>query len=78
MFSVDGDNEVKTYEQFKEDAKDKKYIHGDFKCYACGKPNAYWELGDARYYCPGCEECAGVKKNWEFYLRQRLASMRND
>lgn len=58
-----------SYEQFKKLRRDPKYVLFPRKCFACGVKPALWELGDERYYAPGCEKCAGVKESYECYLK---------
>lgn len=55
-----------TYNEFKESKKDEKYKDGKTPCYICGSNKAYWEIGDSRYYCAGCEEHAGL---WDKYIK---------
>ena len=57
-----------TFEQFKEAMKDSKY-NSDSKCICCGSNNAFWEGGDARYYCSVCEEHAGLESAYKAYLK---------
>lgn len=55
--------------EFKESEKDEKYLDGKHKCIVCSKVPAYWEIGDARYYCPACEEHARLQEHYEIYIR---------
>ena len=56
-----------SFEEFKEKIKDNKYKEGKSRCIVCGKIPAYWEIGDARYYCSACEEHANLNKLYEEY-----------
>lgn len=60
------------YEKFKESWKDKKYLDGSYKCYVCGIQPAYYELGDERFYCAGCEKCARIKERFEQNQTKRI------
>lgn len=62
---------IMTYDEFKESRKDPKYKDGTFRCYACGAKEAYWEIGDSRYYCPGCEKCANLVDDYVAYRKMR-------
>ena len=55
-----------TYEQWLET---KKEYSGNQKCFVngCDKP-AFYEGGDSRYYCGMCEEHAGMKMKYQWYL----------
>ena len=55
-----------SYEQWLET---KKEYSGKEKCFVngCDKP-AFYEGGDARYYCGMCEEHAGMKMKYQWYL----------
>ena len=59
---------MKTYEEFKEESKDKRYRLGLHKCIVCGKRKAYWEIGDARYLCAACEEHAHIQERYKDYV----------
>lgn len=61
-----------TYEQFKEYRKDPKWKDGTVPCIVCGSKEAYWEIGDARYYCPGCETHARLREDYESYRRNTI------
>lgn len=63
------------YEEFKESQKDKKYLDGSYSCIVCGSKPAYYELGDARYYCAGCEKCAGIRKQFEQTAKQNMLKL---
>lgn len=59
---------MKTYEEFREESKDKRYRLGLHKCIVCGKRKAYWEIGDARYLCAACEEHAHIQEKYKNYV----------
>ena len=61
--------QVDTYEEFLETHK--KYV-GDQKCFipGCDQP-AYYEGGDARFYCGMCEEHCRMKEHYRLYLRAK-------
>lgn len=49
--------------------KTKVKYDGKTKCFVdgCDKPGLY-EMGDARYWCGGCEEHANMKREYQWYL----------
>lgn len=59
---------MKTYKEFREASKDKRYRLGFQKCIVCGKRKAYWEIGDARYLCAACEEHAHIQEKYKNYV----------
>ena len=61
------DISIKTYEEF---ANEHKKYDGSAKCfvYGCDKP-AYYEGGDARFYCGMCEEHVGLKESYLLNLK---------
>lgn len=63
------------YEEFKESQKDEKYLDGSYSCFVCGSKPAYYELGDARYYCAGCEKCAGIRKRFEQTVKRNMLKL---
>lgn len=68
---IEGLEHMKTYEQFIEDRKDPKYKDGKLPCIVCGSKGAYWEIGDARYYCPACEKHARLKEDYAIYVKSQ-------
>ena len=60
--------EVLTYPEFRENMKDRHYTGKD-ECFVagCGKP-AYYEGGDARYWCGMCEKHADIRYRYVFGL----------
>ena len=61
------DLHIKTFREF---ADERKKYDGTDECFVagCHKP-AYYEGGDARFYCGVCEEHAHIKGRYEEYLR---------
>lgn len=60
---------MKTYEQFIEEKKDPKYKDGKLPCIVCGAKDAYWEIGDVRYFCPACEKHARLRDDYKMYIK---------
>lgn len=69
-----------TYEEYKESKKESKYF--GLKCYipGCDEPAEY-ELGDARFYCGGCEKHAKIKEEYKSFIdkynKKQLTSYKN-
>jgi Zn finger protein HypA/HybF involved in hydrogenase expression len=63
------ENNIMSYEEFKESKKSIRYINGIYKCIVCGKVPAFWEVGDSRYYCPACEEHSRIKDDYDMYRK---------
>lgn len=61
---------IMTYEEYKEQCYKPSYS-SDTECFRCGKPNAIYEGGDARFYCPMCEECVGIPRWYKVYVERR-------
>lgn len=68
-------NEIMTYEDF---LKSKVKYHNT-KCmvYGCNKDGLY-EGGDARCWCPMCEEHADMERNYRFYLEKFNVKLTKD
>ena len=61
--------EIKTYQEYRDEHKDPKYADGKDECFVGGcKQPAYYEGGDARYWCGMCEEHAGIRYRYVFGL----------
>lgn len=60
--------EVLTYPEFRENMKDRHYTGKD-ECFVagCGQP-AYYEGGDARFWCGMCEKHADIRYRYVFGL----------
>ncbi len=60
--------DLATYPEYRESKKDSKYSGTD-TCFVagCDKP-AYYEGGDARYWCGMCEEHADIRFDYVFDL----------
>lgn len=56
--------------KYKEWLKTQEKYSGKNKCFVadCDKPGLY-EMGDARYWCDGCEEHAGMQMKYQDYLQ---------
>lgn len=56
--------------KYKEWLKTQEKYSGKNKCFVadCDKPGLY-EMGDARYWCGGCEEHAGMQMKYQDYLQ---------
>ena len=61
--------DLATYPEYRESKKDPKYVDGKGKCFVagCDKP-AYFEGGDARFWCGMCEEHADIRFDYVFDL----------
>jgi hypothetical protein len=60
--------EIVTYPEFRETMKDSHYTGKD-ECFVGGcKQPAYYEGGDARFWCGMCEEHAAIRYRYVFGL----------
>ena len=58
--------QIKSYEGF---AQERKKYDGSSKCFICGCDEpAYYEGGDARFYCGMCAKHALLEENYRGYL----------
>lgn len=61
-----------SFEEYLEAQKDEKYKGKNMECFVIGcEEIGEYELGDSRYYCPGCAKHAHMKEKYDYELAKR-------